>query len=608
MSLNKIILSVFVLLVTACGGGGSSDSSLNNPPGNSSNPVGFTTISDTDWDETAVRKVLRTFAYGGQAEDAQIQTWADMQPETAIVEMLTFDQHNLLLSAPGPLDTDRLETVDGTLRGLSVFWSSGAADNGVPLYLRSRYIIDGNSKYDIQGAWIMAATLRGLNPFRQKIGLWETNYHMAVNINVIGYSMKHLLVRYYDDIMAEHEADLPYQHIIATAASSAAITMQYGLNGNRYEDGECICNEDFAREYHQLFFGITGEYDPDYHETVAIKNTALALTGMYLAPDPVTLLEDEVTFQTNGHYPGLLDIIHESIDGSNAKARLQELSQYAILHQESLDRLPVKIIRDLADDNLSEGKILRIRRAWAALPKKDLLAFLRAYAVSTTFHSKDRIKYLSSIDRNLLIANNVTLNNKEGYLGLYKPYQFMNEGVRAFFPEHNVFGGQTGKEAADSAEVFRINYNNVVETPGRYEKSSGTGPGGYPWLKDWAAIVPTDPNGGYYVKQVAEWLWDRFIGDGLKNMGTLERAHIYALLGSGRDLSYLADPGDASRNISSTELETEPDLIALVNGLSTATLDLGSSDEKMRERANRRVGMVVNFIVSSPYIFAEEGK
>ena len=33
----------------------------------------FTTVSDTEWDETAVRKVLDTFAYGGHATDLQIQ-------------------------------------------------------------------------------------------------------------------------------------------------------------------------------------------------------------------------------------------------------------------------------------------------------------------------------------------------------------------------------------------------------------------------------------------------------------------------------------------------------------------------------------------------------
>ncbi|MFO1436412.1 MAG: hypothetical protein U1F34_08755 [Gammaproteobacteria bacterium] len=57
-------------------------------------------VSDATWDETAVRKVLQIFAYGGQATDAQITTWANMKPADAIKQMLTLGTTNNLLRRP----------------------------------------------------------------------------------------------------------------------------------------------------------------------------------------------------------------------------------------------------------------------------------------------------------------------------------------------------------------------------------------------------------------------------------------------------------------------------------------------------------------------------
>lgn len=568
---------------------------------------GFTTVSESAWDETAVRKVLHAFAYGGRADDAQIATWADMAPEAAITEMLTFYQHNLLLAPVSAADYDRLDRRAGTLRGLSDFWSSNAQENGVPSDRRWRYQIDGNSKYEIGDAWVKAATSAGLNPFRQKIGLWETNYHMATHVVNLGSFNKHMMVRYYDDIMNAHEQGLPYQDVITVAATSAAVAKQYGHFKNVYVDGICFCNEDFAREYHQLFYGILGNYDHDYHETVAIKNTAKALTDMSLSDETGADRSDVVTFGTTKHFPGVLDIINVSIGGSTALEAIDELSQFAINHPESLDNLPVKIIGDLADDNLTDEKIQRIREAWAQMPEKNLLDFLRAYAVSEMFHSENRIKYLTSIDRHMLIANKVLLNNEEGYLRLYDLRDFGVEGAKPFYPSHIVFGGQTGIEAADSADVFRLNYNRVAAKWWRYVKAGGT-EFGRDWEKDWGRVIPPNGAGEYGVKETAEWLWDRFMADGLKHMAPLERGHLYALLGAGLDLGYLADPGNPQRIITSHELATDPGLAGLLTDLAGRTLALNSDDTKARAFANEKVGQAINFIVASPYIFVQEGR
>ena len=187
---------------------------------------GFERVSDALWDDTAVRKVLHTFAYGGHATDEQIQIWADMKPVAAIVQMLTFNQHNLLLSPLGADDYDRLDTRDGTLKGLASFWASSDPDNRVYTNHRMKYLALAN----VNPTWTRAAITRGLNPFRQKIGLWETNYHVAVNRDA-GVT-KQQVIRYYDDIMNALEQEVPYQDVLSIAATSAAIATQYGHRKN----------------------------------------------------------------------------------------------------------------------------------------------------------------------------------------------------------------------------------------------------------------------------------------------------------------------------------------------------------------------------------------
>jgi hypothetical protein len=562
------------------------------------NPPSMPRLSDAEWDETAVRKVLHTFAYGGHATDRQIKLWANMSPQTAIMQMLTFEQHNALLSPASAADYDRLYQREGTLRSLGAFWSSSDPDNGVDVIRRTRYdVYDGYGS--VGDIWSRAVASRGLNPFRQKIGFWETNYHLATNLDIVRRSY---MLRYYDDIMNALAAGVPYQDVLTVAATSAAVAAQYGHDENVYIDGQCLCNEDFAREYHQLFFGILGKHDPEYHETVSIKNTALALTDMQ-----VQVLLDQVFFGSAKHYQGTTEILNVPIWGTNAHQKISHLSQHAIMHPESLDNLPVIIIKGLADDNLDDDKIGRVRAAWSSMPTKNLLDFLRAYAISTVFHSSTRIKYLTSVDRHLLVNSQMTLNNEEGYLDLYPLHAYETEDVKAFYPAHNVFGGQTGIEAADSADVFRANYNRVTSEEWHFFQSYGT-KYGRSWIKDWGALIPKNSSGDYVAKDVAEWLWKRFIGDSLKNMGPLERAHVYALLAEGRDIVYLADPNRLDRIITTEDLVSDPALTSLVQSFSMRTMTLDSLDSTERRIANERVGQAISFILGTPYIFAQEGR
>ena len=92
--LSLILLCVYSFAVAAPPGGSPGKK------GGGSGSTGLTTISSRDWGETPVRKILRAFAFGGLADDEQIGIWAGMSPEAAILEMLTFDPVNPLLSPP----------------------------------------------------------------------------------------------------------------------------------------------------------------------------------------------------------------------------------------------------------------------------------------------------------------------------------------------------------------------------------------------------------------------------------------------------------------------------------------------------------------------------
>ncbi len=605
--------------------------------------LGFPVLFDFEWNETSVRKVLNTLAYGGQATDDQIISWAEMDPQQAVAEMLTFEPVNEQLSPvsiadnyPGPAANQT------TFWNFSEYLSDPASNLPIEPMDRDRFGLD---EWDFEGTWTRMVTTRGLNPFRQKIGFWETNYHMATNLNT--EVNRHQMARYYDDILQTHESDGPYEEVIGVAALSAAVATQYEHRHNYWDpvDNEFHGNEDFAREIHQLFFGILGEQDPlgvDHHEEITIKETAKALTDMQVKYSEILgRLPDVVTFGTSEHYPSNLnlDILNQQIPGSTAKERIENLVPYSIEHTESLENLPVMIIAGLLDDNLSQSKIDSIRHTWANMYPKNLLDFLRAYAVSTLFHSADRVKYWTSFDRHIIVANKLSLNNTEALLDLYKADLFNRDTVEAFRPSHNVFGGQTGLEAAESQAAFQNNYNNVTLDYWRFARTDCADcDNGGPWVKDWASAVPTNAQGEYKVTDVARWLWQHFIGDGWRNFGPLERAHLYGMLGSKRDLALLLAIRDARlsdanpNNDDVTLLDLENDynsvvdqqlveypytrndvvntsyIVDLVNELGQRTLLLDSIDAGERETANARVGQAANFIIGTPFVFAQEGR
>ncbi len=577
-------------------------------------PLSFNIVDDATWDEVAVRKVLNTFAYGGHATDAQIVTWADMSPKAAIVQIMTFDAQNLLLSPKEDTlpDSTSLET-------LAIFWQTDNSNNFLDESQRRYFETD---RWDAPAnAWALASMTRGLNPFLHRVGLWETNYHMAANQLAGVYPLP--MLHHYDNIVNALSQNSTYKSVIAQGAKNAAIAYQYGHRYNIFTDGIFRGNEDFAREFHQLFLGILGEYDPEYHELVTIPNTARALTDMqaHWYPTEEGGPDVEITFGTEQHYSGDLDILKSTISGADASVKIDAIASVGIVHEESLKNLPVTIIEHFADNNLNEEAKTRIRESWRGMESKYLLTFLQAYAISTDFHNPLRVKYANSIQRTVRVSNLMIVDNEDNSYRFYTPLSRLSEeDIFLFRPTHDVFGHQTSVEAADSSDVFRVNYNRSVKRSYIYtrnyyceEDASGSCPRDENdvkigvWEKDWAKKIPADSNGDYLVEDVALWLWNHFIGDGGKNYGVLERAHIVALL-NGKDLGLFIDEEKPLEVYSLSDLSDNITLIQLIRDGSIAKMDLESSDISDRRRANRRVGLAIAFIVATPYIYVQEGR
>ncbi len=131
--------------------------------------AGLTTVSDAVWNETAVRKVLHTFAYGGLATDDQISAWADLPPTSAIQQILTFAASNPQLAPAVP--SDNTANRGSTLENFQNFLPSAQPDNLTCPNNRQRYNItrvraDGNtvlSNSGLQHTWIDMVNKRGLN-------------------------------------------------------------------------------------------------------------------------------------------------------------------------------------------------------------------------------------------------------------------------------------------------------------------------------------------------------------------------------------------------------------------------------------------------------------
>ena len=611
-------------------------------------PTVLQTIGQSDWTETSVRKVLHAFAYGGLATDSQISTWAAMDPAAAIQQMLTFTYSNELLSPSE--DASGLHAT--SLENLQNFWGDQAdVDNPMRsdkqrFYATLTTATDGTTTNfnttNMQRTWIQAVNARGINPFLHKVAFFLTNYHMSIRASLAGNG---LFRSYYDQTAADLVSGEPFTAIIAGAAKSAATARRYRHQYNTFTNvnQRFSGNDDFAREFFQLFFRYNGDSETfEYHEGVNIENNAKLLTGMnidrltnaygsnnsndwYVAPILFTDHVDETSRVLNNvsrHHENCLEIFHQPVCGVTASDKIDAAAAIVSADPEVLENLPAYIISYFADDQLTPDKIVKIAASWAA-SGDDLLTFLRAYAISTTFHSEDAVKFRSTFNRNLSLYNTVVLNNEEAFVGR-QDYdsprsEMVNQGGQVFQPAHDVFGGQTGTEASGNPNIFKSAYDaagthttsRLARTNLNYSDATGTVT---TWYKDWGLVAPTT-GGQYVVGEVAEWLWHRMVGDGGKNYDVVARSQVIALLARGYDYGYavtVIDPAistDPEASWSSAELSENPAHIAVMNTLASETMELGNSDiSGVRRTANSRMNYAANFIAMLPYTFALEGK
>ncbi|MBK8398109.1 MAG: DUF1800 family protein [Leptospiraceae bacterium] len=607
-------------------------------------------LSDKEWDEAAVRRVLHAFAYGGSCLDSQIVEWANMNPGAAIVQMLGMWTTHSKLSRAYDGGNINIPAKNASLSILSNYFASGnfAADP-------EKFNQDVRYGNSVGYTWINAVKLRGLNPFRQKIVLFETNYHLAISLqkNVNPKQMLH----YYDTIANNLASGKPYHQILGEAALSAGVATQYNHRKNIFENGAFKGNEDFAREYHQLFFGILGtgvngnckfgdsscSGNPesfDDHENKTIRQTAEALTDIQVEGKNRDFLPVVPIFGTNKHYTGKVSIYGEEYAGNNAKERIFAISSKSIRHPESLKFLPLKIIGGLADDNLDplnpvEGcdkkcssfiskKIENIRQLWSksidSNGEINLIEFIRKYAISKEFHNPSRIKFLNSVDRIMLLSNVLAINNQEVKEEVIPTFRKLyQENVIPFRPEHDVFGGQSGLEASNTNAVFVNQFNS--------SKNQRFGNTGY---YDGKKVVPVKnfkfllkvelkkTSDGYNVKDVAEFFWKRITGDQqLQFFTDSARSQVYSLLANGND--YLVYNNEECRTrihkcTDNTILTTSPSISDLdskndnIRNLRDSAIFRDSSDEKTLDTDNERVGFAIDFIAATPFLFVQTGE
>ncbi len=603
-------------------------------------------IVNTSWNEQKVRDVLQEFAYGGGATQTDIDAWVMMGPSRAIVEIIGMWTVNPKLAVASSGGNLSINPSGGSLSHLSHNFATGGPAND-----RGRFDQKIESWVDSPAnTFVQSVATRGLNPVRQKIAFMESNYHMALNQDKDITDVQ--MFRHYDtianDIARANRDSLGYEDILANISLSAPVATQYNHKKNVCENGVFKGNEDFAREYHQLFFGILGvgvdrsginnkETAPagnpesfNDHEAITIPNTAKALSDINVPVAGQFGFSDLVSsFSTGKHCTGNLLIYAANNTGNTSEQRIKTLSKTSINHPESRNSLPLIFVAGLADENLDAdrslltgnpdstitAKVAGIRSIWAGMQRKNLVEFLRKYAISEYFHNTNRIKFQHSVERTLSNANTTIVTNQELFNGLVRyDWELYSENIRPFRPVHDVFGGQTGLEASNTDDVFRNVHNTMVS--GEYGKIGFWTGSRVERLKDYRTMLPRGEN--ITVDEVARFLWKRLLGDSSYTYyGSLERAHLVALLQSGRDLPYFTC-GSTVTSVTNcpaavnytpiTESQVTTTFATLINSAGASNLFPTGAAQTTIDQHNENIGSAVDFILATPFNLVHIGR
>ena len=214
--------------------------------------------------------------------------WARMKPDKPSSRCSTFSAVNRRLSAP---DQGAAAFQCTSMTELQQLWGSDEPANPVRQFDRSFYsmLIDDLGQLSPVGlylTWPRAMHTRGCNLFLHKVAFYLTNYHASIHVQNAGVG---LIRDYYDDTVKALMESSNFEDLMYQAATNGAVALAYGHFASYVHPftGEFFGNDDFAREYFQLLFGIEGTMeDPEYHEGVTIENNARLLTGMMLDTEP----------------------------------------------------------------------------------------------------------------------------------------------------------------------------------------------------------------------------------------------------------------------------------------------------------------------------------
>ena len=545
---------------------------------------GFSTLNNDEWNKNTVNKVLNTFTYGIVAKQSQIQTWADMNATDAIKEIITMEGFNDKLNKYNTSFLDKNETRIEILS--EIFYNRY---NGGNFRLECRL-----SNGEIITPLLLDNT--NFNPTRLKIGLWETNYHQVINAKIDALHCLNIH-HYFDDIVEGINDNVDYHKILSKSAHSTPIMFMYNQFDNKYINGTFLLNDDFAREYNQLFFGILGVDNLSYYENTTIENTAKILTGIDKARRDYTTLDGLETVNAPDyyvlenpleHYSGTLEILENNIQQSSVEEGLNKIGEIAIRDKEGSDNLPIIIIEGLSDDNLDYETKEKIRNEWKNnLSHPNFLQFIQKYAISHSFHNENRLKYLSSLDRVMKTYNLLNFEGKKP-INIHKiNYELLKEDYKIFFPAKGVFGNLTGEDILNNSNVFSVFYNRAanIEYSNTYTDM------------DFSKMI--DDNVEKNIKSISEFVWNRFIGDNLKNFGKMERLHIYSILAHGVDYNEYKNT-----NIIYTEeyINNDQNILNDIEDMSKLTINLIDTTNKTR------IKYITHFVLGLPFMWFEEGK
>lgn len=515
---------------------------------------GFVTVSEEDWTEGAVRRVLHAIAFGGQLDDAEIARLAELDPQEALLQIMP----------------------DGMGDGVSLVATVEMFAASAPERLAETFTQERQFR-GMPSAWTWEIMRPDAPLVAHRIAMFETMYHLATTADKARHPLQ---MAFYDQILAD--LDQPYVEVLARAAASGPIAVQYGHVKNSYRNGVFRGNDDFARELHQLFFGILGSDDPD-HENVTIEETALALTGIR-----VNRRQRTINYPAQAHPKIPLTILGVEVPyarGMTMEARVAEVCQVAIEHHEAQAALPTMFVTHFGEDAPPAWVLEQAIDEWNSMPTRKLVPFLRAYLSSTAFHRPDRMRAVLPVDLVARTVNRLLVPLAEPdarAAGAVR--RFLDDlGQAPFRPAHEVFGDITGPETHSSPETLRQWWADLMRLSGSRE------------FRAFQTALPARLQGGERmpVEEVGRWLWQRLLADDCEGYDVRAEAQVCALLATGRDFgSYLESFGLGPV---SADAELREHCTALGRTL------LGPA------KAQERVRLAGLFILGTPNAFVDRG-